>query len=103
MAVYRSRDLRKLDTSVHLGFGDLVVAGEYNCTGHLGTVWLQLPVDRWDKLGSDMYPMFDYVWNGKFSTGYAHGTLVWVFSEYCHLNSDSEHCQTVFVCLTKLL
>ena len=46
MAVYRSRDLKQLDTSVHLGFGDLVVAGEYNCTGHLGTVWLQLPVDR---------------------------------------------------------
>ena len=46
VAVYRSRDLKQLDTSVHLGFGDLVVAGEYNCTGHLGTVWLQLPVDR---------------------------------------------------------
>ena len=45
-AVCRSRDLKQLDTSVHLGFGDLVVAGEYNCTGHLGTVWLQLPVDR---------------------------------------------------------
>ena len=46
VAVCRSRDLKQLDTSVHLGFGDLVVAGEYNCTGHLGTVWLQLPVDR---------------------------------------------------------
>ena len=46
VAVYRSRDLKQLDTSVHLGFGDLVVAGEYNCTGHLGTVWLQLPGDR---------------------------------------------------------
>ena len=68
MAVYRSRDLKQLDTSVHLGFGDLVVAGEYNCTGHLGTVWLQLPVDRCGQLGSDMYPMFDYVWSGDCST-----------------------------------
>ena len=51
MAVCRSRDLKQLDTSVHLGFGDLVVAGEYNCTGHLGTVWLQLPVDRFRAAG----------------------------------------------------
>merc|ERR1712110_664127 len=43
--IFRSKGLKTLDTSINVGFGDLVISGLYNSTGHIGTVWLQVPVD----------------------------------------------------------
>ena len=42
--IFRSKDLKTLETSIKVGFGDLVISGVYNSTGHMGTVWLQVPV-----------------------------------------------------------
>jgi hypothetical protein len=43
--ILRSSDLKEMEIGVKLGLGDLMVNGTYNATGHLGTVWLQLPMD----------------------------------------------------------
>ena len=40
--IFRSKDLKTLETSIKVGFGDLVISGVYNSTGHMGTVWLQV-------------------------------------------------------------
>ena len=42
--IFRSKDLKTMETSIKVGFGDLVISGVYNSTGHMGTVWLQVPV-----------------------------------------------------------
>ena len=34
-----------MEIGVKFGLGDLMVNGTYNTTGHLGTEWLQLPMD----------------------------------------------------------
>eukprot|EP00091_Calanus_sinicus_P016489 TRINITY_DN35883_c0_g1_i1.p1 TRINITY_DN35883_c0_g1~~TRINITY_DN35883_c0_g1_i1.p1 ORF type:complete len:237 (-),score=36.76 TRINITY_DN35883_c0_g1_i1:89-742(-) len=41
--ILRSSDLKQMEIAAHFGLGDLMVNGTYNTTGHLGTVWLQLP------------------------------------------------------------
>ena len=43
--VFRSSDLKQMEIAVRLGLGDLTIDGLYNSTGHLGTVWLQIPLD----------------------------------------------------------
>ena len=34
-----------MEIGAKFGLGDLMVNGTYNTTGHLGTMWLQLPMD----------------------------------------------------------
>ena len=50
--IFRSRDLKTLETFINIGFDDVVISGLYNSTGHIGTVWLQVPVDS---LGDKMF------------------------------------------------
>ena len=43
--IVRSSDLKEMEIGLKFGLGDLLVNGTYNTTGHLGTMWLQLPMD----------------------------------------------------------
>jgi len=43
--ILRSANLTEMEISAEYMLGDLVMKGMYNATGHLGTMWLQIPFD----------------------------------------------------------
>ena len=43
--ILRSVDLKEMEIALKFAMDDLMMNGTYNATGHLGTFWLQLPMD----------------------------------------------------------